>query len=206
MTYREISLETLEEFLPNDVLEEEARRCIETLLPTPGDIGVVPKLLAMSLVGDPEEPVDIEYCVDFFVLDTDDFNDVEGRRGLLRQLGRDCADRGVKVIVIFLITEAWLSHQPVGEPRKYQQAGDDPDRREVALIAGQTLDKRTMFAHAEITRNRLNRVKSVDKPAVTFDFKREGLFQSALMDVFWKSYVSTLAAKLKWQRPSGRTH
>jgi hypothetical protein len=195
MNSKEEVLKKGEEFISNKEFKEQTQECIECLLPNIGDTGVMPKLLTLSLDGE-----NGGFKIDLFVINDNNFNDYDCRAGIIRKIGRECAEKRSHVCAVFLISEAWLSKQDGKKPRKYKQAEDDPNRKEIALIAGKTIGQHSSLTTAELSRDARKNISKIDEPQTKYDFERTGYFQSELIDGFWKCYLQLVAHRFMRER------
>lgn len=184
--------------LPDYIFKAQTRRCADALMPDIGEIGITPKLIVLSLSkASKATPL---YDMEYIVLDIDGWNDYDVRKAWLKKIGQDWADRGKQPCAVFMISEAWLSHQAANQPRQYKVAGDDPNRKEVALVAGNTADRRGVFVACEMTRDAQEQIANVGEPQYNWDLDRTGKLQLYLLDAFWEGYLPQVVSEIKQHR------
>lgn len=71
-----------------------------------------------------------------------DFNDGEEKRKTIRAIGNKFFEDKLIPVSVFMSSEAWMSQLPVGTKEedidKHPMPRDDPNRKEVVMIAGRT--------------------------------------------------------------------
>lgn len=195
MNRKEEALKHGEEFISNQAFKAQTQKCIECLLPDIGDPDIMPKLLVLSLDSEAGG-----FKIDLFAINDDNFNDYDCRAGIIRKIGRECAEKRNHVCAVFLISEAWAAQQDSKKPRKYKKAGDDPNKIEIALIAGVTVDQRSSLTTAELIRDAKKNISAIGEPQTEYYLKRTGAFQSQLIDGFWKCYLELITQRFRRER------
>lgn len=109
-----------------------------------GTDGLTPHLIVMGM--------DCKHTI--FAIATG-FNTHQEKTAVMFQLGKRCFEDLVIPVLLSLSCEAWVSHQEVDEPRRYLCPGDDPQRREVAIIFTASLasPREASFASLALSRN-----------------------------------------------------
>ena len=119
-----------------------------------------------------------------FVLDVS-FNDTDAKHKLFKDLGARCYAEKFCPLAGFLTTEAWLSKQTDVQPRK------DPQRQEVVIICGRSIDGQDCMAIAPVFRDTGNVIrlgKFNDSYAET---------ESLILKNFFESFMATAFIDLK---------
>ncbi len=132
---------SMAKFLISDELfQEHFSQCQDVFFLKAGDKGgCMPSLLAISMGRDDTE----EHSL--FALAIDNFNDYDTRSEALTQIGRHLAEQDKQLMMAFMVSEAWVSHQPDnGTPPTAPR--DDPNRQECCILMGQTIDGRFGYA------------------------------------------------------------
>lgn len=87
--------------------------------------------------------------------------DMDQRHKALEAFGYKVGSEGVLVWAVYFVAEAWTSHNvhrpemgEVGKKGKYEMPADDPERGEVIVVMGMTIDSRCNVAQVNVTRNK----------------------------------------------------
>jgi hypothetical protein len=113
------------------------------------------------------------------------FNDADAKQKLFKDLGARCYAEKFCPLAAFLTTEAWLSKQTDVQPRK------DPQRQEVVIICGRSIDGQDCMAIAPVFRDTGNVIrlgKFNDNYAET---------ESLILKTFFESFMETAFIDLK---------
>ena len=113
------------------------------------------------------------------------FNDADEKQKLFKELGARCYSEKFCPLAAFLTTEAWLSEQTDVQPRK------DPQRQEVVIVTGRSIDGQDCMANAPVFRDTGNIIrlgKFNDSYAET---------ESLILKTFFESFMETAFKDLK---------
>lgn len=110
----------------------------------------------------------------------------EDRYKVLTALGFDYGSAGKMVPAIVLTAEAWSSIQTVAEreahPENRVRPSDDPERKEVLIINGMTLDLHSEMMRAEISRDDAGKA-TLGAIQTMVDY------ENAIAMSFWRGYA-----------------
>lgn len=117
----------------------------------------------------------------------------ENKYQLFTDLGRDLANRQIAISCVFLIMEYWLSTNPDASPI------EDPQRQEVVIISGLTLDQRENMATISIRRDAKNRMQINNTILFPYQVENSEVKMSAnqLLVSFLRGYALTLYKNFK---------
>jgi hypothetical protein len=135
----------------NDEFKAEFAKCLDNFIPKQGEKAqLVPMLV--SVCNSYDDNVG-HYHYDVHLIDHPDFDIYDTRATLLKNIGRNLAEQNKHLCAVFLLSEAWLSCQKIQPDKlpKYATAGEDPDKQEVFVLMGQTLDGRNAFVYSAFT-------------------------------------------------------
>ena len=169
-----VSEETFRQLLANEI--EATEKLVKHMRPT----SLLPRFVVIGQEGEGQPQTTRVFALDV------SFNDNDAKHKLFKSLGARCYAEKFCPLAAFLTTEAWLSKQTDVQPRK------DPDRQEVAIISGRSIDgKQDCMAVAPIFRD-------------TGDIIRLGKFnsgfaetQSLILKTFFESFMLTAFKDLK---------
>jgi hypothetical protein len=134
------------------------------------------------------------------VIDDAGWNDWETRTAMLTQFGAAFGAQPGTVMAIRLASEAWMrtlnATAGAAHLRANRPVADYPDRKEIMLCCGSTIDGRMASCLAQIHRDPAERIQTVDPWTVTFAEVGEALApQHILLQNFWRAYHEAFLAK-----------
>lgn len=115
------------------------------------------------------------------------FNEHEEKHLIMTQLGLMAYQAKQIPLAVCLTTEAWMSEQRVDGPR--MQPRDDPARREAAVIACMTLDRKCFMSTNVYTRGVGNRIVLSE-----WDDLDGAAFP--IVDSFWRGYTKSALERM----------
>lgn len=81
----------------------------------------------------------------------------EGKQQTMMALGASVAQKGLRIVAAFMISEAWMKRLDESEAWRIKskpiRASQAPDRQETLVVMGRTVDRRVAVAMAPIHRN-----------------------------------------------------
>lgn len=191
-------LEVAKTLISDKQFKIEFASCQKMFTPEVGDDGLVPTLAAYYI-----EDSD-KYSVDVFAIDHDGFNDFDTRCHLLKSIGREMADNRKKLAAIFFISEAWATKHLQSEPIKYAKAGDDPNRQEVFILMGRTLDGRNGYSMTPFVREPGGKKPITAIQPTTTSFSLLNVYdnpqKSPLLDSLIYEYLKLMVARINSEK------
>jgi hypothetical protein len=122
-----------------------------------GEISVTPTLLIIRPLqlqaGSFEERYQVTLCP---LLVGDDWGDREVRWNIMREMGRQCAQRGEAPAAIFHVAEAWskaIRTEEEAQQALWDTVASFPDKEEVLVVSGLSIDQRVNMALCKIERD-----------------------------------------------------
>lgn len=128
------------------------------------------------------------------VLPMPDF-DIDRRRTLLARLAYERGKSHQVLRAVFFISEAWSSKYKPDEAKRAPMPALDPQKAEIVMVMGCTLDGRGATAHIPITRNQHQRMLA-GPTTFTYDGS-DAKLQPTLLYQFLKNYQLGVLAMLK---------
>jgi hypothetical protein len=81
----------------------------------------------------------------------------EGKQKTMMALGASVAQKGLRIVAAFMISEAWVKRLDEAEAWRIKshpiRASQAADRKETLVVLGRTVDRRVVVAMAPIQRN-----------------------------------------------------
>ncbi len=143
--------------------------------------------------------VNVVYLHDHKVLESTTFTPhfgetSEERQAEMAKLGEVCANKGYEVMAVYITSEAWQAKATEAEVAEGVSPSQHPDRVEVLMTSGLTLDDRVNFVSDEIKGKTL-------KPGMYAPYRDTGDtlspgFESSLGTAFYRGYIPVIAGNL----------
>lgn len=176
-----------------NMLEEEISR---SLLLSQDQVSLTPTLLVIALSED--EQGEICYKLYQFILLIENFNDAKARAEAIEKIGQDCHTKGLKPCAVFMASEAWHKSITVEEAAQHgeQPVESYPDKQEIVIIAGLTIDGRSAVARFDVERN------ENDQMQLGSLFKSDSNYKvrHSLLSYFFQGYFTPARAE-KTKKP-----
>jgi len=183
--------------ISDDEIEKMAEEFMEieksTLLK---DKSVFPKIIVASAIKENDKRAIIVAGV----AGGEAWNSSESKRELMADFGKKVYSTGFKPGMVFLVSEAWLSVQPNKELNEVTMPSEDPNRKEVLIVNGLSIDGRSILKSCEFEHfGEEIRIKPDD--IVKIAHEDGGKAESTLLKHFYMGYVKASSG----EAPSGRT-
>lgn len=118
------------------------------------------------------------------------FNDHEERTRMISEIGEALGASGRVILAVYLCSEAWVAKGTKDEIKAGKRLGpapsERPDRQEIYMLVGQTVDQRKVMRACEIARGESGRLVKVEPINHAEDMKELKLF---ILQTFWASYA-----------------
>lgn len=129
------------------------------------------------------------------MLAIDGFNDWDTRMVVMRDIGRKWAEEGWQVLALRLATTAWgktlTPEEQAARGRRLIETY--PDKREIMLVQGLTLDGRCAMASAELLRDNAGRIRAVRPWEIWMAQTQPNLrIESHILNAAFKGYASAM--------------
>jgi hypothetical protein len=145
-----------------------------------GEESISPHLMAFYAPGEGD------YIMSVFV--TPGFEDDESKVMTMAAMGVKAAEGDDPLAAVFLITEAWMSTRPEGEGLPDVPPSEDPERVEVIIISGSTIDQRQNQAVVRMER-REGLMYAGEVMSAPFIDDGKDTLQNYMLMRFWRSYA-----------------
>ncbi len=129
---------------------------------------------------------DGNYGLSVFV--TPGFEDDESKASTMVTMGVKAAEGDTPLAAAFLVAEAWMSTRPEGEGLPDVPPSEDPERVEVVIISGSTIDQRQNQAVVR-TERREGLMHAGEVISAPFIDDGEDTLQNYMLMRFWRSYA-----------------
>jgi hypothetical protein len=113
-------------------------------------------------------------------------------RMLLAALGHKKAMDQVMVNTCFVVAEAWMGKYEADKGMPYKQVADDPQRQEIVIVAGMTVDGRLNQAQIKFDRDADNIIIPGEVNYMRCGGKDISGHKNALCGTFFDSYLKTI--------------
>jgi hypothetical protein len=129
------------------------------------------------------------------------FPNASGKYAILEVLGATCYRENLLPLAIYVSSESWLSHDLRYNARGGLWPRHDPNRREVLVVMGGTVDGRMNGALFEIDRaSQQEPLRLAEVSVLPYEEGAETtIHESALIDAFYRGYLFAAAERVARQ-------
>lgn len=185
-----------EQLLPSAEVDRALRFHMETFRPKPGEKAMDPHLAVETLEDDNKPGMAL-----IPVLEDAFWNSHEARKRFVRRVGQEFAERNLKPIVIYLVTECWTKALEKGQEPPKGSLRLQEVKQESIVASALTIDGRAALAMAKILRDEEARISGYGEIDLIACGSRqengEPAVEAKLLEAFFIGYSQTLFGKLK---------